>query len=171
MWRHSAVDVDPEMVLEPVSVPAQPHPPVPGLQLHAGLEPGRSSDEMIRFTRDNGLQALKRVRHRHQPHDPQHGNGGFFTPLPTPRVPHRGIRVRRLRLIGYSPNILKTIFSPRSGWVYGSRERAARIQHGADPPGESPSANAGWSRANISACRTPRASEQYRARPTPALRS
>ena len=70
----------PAVVLQPFPVQAQPHPPVPRLQLHAGLEPCDGQ------RREHPLHAHRRpaspqgVHHRNQPHDPQHRDGGIHPP-------------------------------------------------------------------------------------------
>lgn len=96
MWRHSAVDVDLKWFSNLFLFRRSRIRPVPGVQLHARLEPGRRQRRNDPLHPRQRVAGAQRVRHRNQPHDPQHGNGGLH-PLPAPRVPHRGIRVRRLR--------------------------------------------------------------------------
>lgn len=99
---------------------------------------------MIRFTHDNGLQALK-----------EYVTGTNRMILNTETVVFTyqplGFRIAvfgfaDFGLIGYSPNIFKNDFSPRSGWAYGSGTSGSYSTR-CRSAWESHSANAGWSRA------------------------
>lgn len=168
MWRHSAVDVDLKWFSNLFLFRRSRIRQFLAFNYTQGWNRGEGSDEMIRFTHDNGLQALK-----------EYVTGTNRMILNTETVvftPYQplGFRIAvfgfaDFGLIGYSPNIFKTIFSPRSEWVYGSATSGSYSTR-CRSAWESPSANAGWSRANISACRTPRASNSTATAP-PALRS
>lgn len=133
MWRHSAVDVDLKWFSNLFLFRRSRIRQFLAFNYTQGWNRGEGSDEMIRFTHDNGLQALK-----------EYVTGTNRMILNTETVvftPYQplGFRIAvfgfaDFGLIGYSPNIFKTIFHlVRSGCT--APQRAARIQHGADPPG------------------------------------
>ena len=84
------------VVLQPVPLPAQPIRRFLAFNYtRGGGTAARAATKASGFTRTDGLQASK-AHHRHQPHDPQHRNGRFH-PLSAAGIPHRRLRIRRLR--------------------------------------------------------------------------
>ena len=124
MWHRSAVDVDLRWFSNLFLFRRSHIRQFLAFNYTQGWNRGTGSDESIRFTRTDGLQALERAYHRHQPHDPQHRNGRF-----TPYQP-LGFRIAvfgfaDFGLIGYSPNIFKNDFFTSLG--LGVRLRNERL--------------------------------------------
>ena len=151
MWQRSAVDVDLRWFSNLFLFKRSRIRQFLAFNYTQGWNRATGSDESIRFTRTDGLQALKEyiIGTNRMISTPRR----WHSPLPAADSRIAVFGFADFGLIGYSPNIFKNDFFTSFDWACGCETNSwcsTRSRSG----WAWPSANADWSRANISAFRT-----------------